>query len=108
MGLTMTFILFNVNRNNISDIVELQNGRRLDTMVSTGDNLMSKIAEAVVDKMFLVALAAAGFNAALADEGQVQNIATQKTICALLGWIPRTRCRSSDADLSDYRYPKGI
>ena len=88
MGLTMTFILFNVNRNNISDIVELQNGRRLDTMVSTGDNLMSKIAEAVVDKMFLVALAAAGFNAALADEGQVQNIATQKTICALLGWIP--------------------
>ena len=88
MGLTMTFILFNTNRNNISDIVEIQNGRRLDTMVSTGDNLASKIAEAAVDKMFLVALAAVGFNAALADSGKLQNIATQDTINALLGWIP--------------------
>ena len=88
MGLTMTFILFNTNRNNISDIVEIQNGRRLDTMVSTGDNLVSKIAEAAVDKMYLVALAAAGFNAALADSGQLQNVATQNIINALLGWIP--------------------
>jgi Na+/melibiose symporter-like transporter len=88
MGLTMTFILFNTNRNSISDIVEIQNGRRLDTMVSTGDNLVSKIAEAVVDKMFLVALAAAGFSAKLADQGLLQNEATQNTINALLGWIP--------------------
>ena len=88
MGLTMTFILFNTNRNNISDIVEIQNGRRLDTMVSTGDSLISKIAEAMVDKLFLVALAAVGFNAALADSGQLQNLATQNTINALLGWIP--------------------
>ena len=88
MGLTMTFILFNTNRNSISDIVELQNGRRLDTMVSTGDNLASKIAEAAVDKLFLVALAAAGFSAKLADEGLLQNAATQNTINALLGWIP--------------------
>ncbi len=84
----MTFILFNTNRNAISDIVEVQNGRRLDTMVSTGDNLASKIAEAVVDKLFLVALAAAGFSAQLADEGKLQSIATQNTINALLGWIP--------------------
>ena len=88
MGLTMTFILFNTNRNSISDIVEIQNGRRLDTMVSTGDNLVSKIAEAAVDKMFLVALAAAGFSAQLADQGLLQNEATQNTINALLGWIP--------------------
>ena len=88
IGLTMTFILMNTNRNNISDIVELQNGRRLDTMVSTGDNLAAKIAEAAVDKLFLVALAASGFNAALSENGGVQNAATQNTICALLGWIP--------------------
>ena len=88
MGLTMTFILFNTNRNAISDIVEVINGRRLDTMVSTGDNLASKIAEAAVDKLFLVALAAAGFSAKLADEGKLQNLATQNTINALLGWIP--------------------
>ncbi|MBO7676566.1 MAG: MFS transporter [Erysipelotrichaceae bacterium] len=88
IGLTMTFILFNTNRNSISDIVEIQNGRRLDTMVSTGDNLASKIAEAAVDKLFLVALAAAGFSAQLADQGVLQNMATQNTINALLGWIP--------------------
>ncbi len=88
MGLTMTFILFNTNRSAISDIVEVQNGRRLDTMVSTGDNLVSKIAEAFVDKLFLVALAAAGFSAQLADQGLLQNETTQTTISALLGWIP--------------------
>lgn len=88
IGLTVTFVMFNTNRNSISDIVEVQNGRRLDTMVSTGDNLASKIAEAAVDKLFLVALAAAGFSARLADQGQLQNIATQNTINALLGWIP--------------------
>lgn len=88
MGITMTFIMFNTNRNRISDIVEVQNGRRLDTMVSTGDNLASKIAEALVDKLFLVALAAAGFSAQLADQGLVQNVTTQNTINALLGWIP--------------------
>ena len=88
IGLTMTFIMFNTNRNAISDIVEVQNGRRLDTMVSTGDNLVSKIAEAFVDKMFLVALAAVGFSAKLADQGIMQNAATQNMINALLGWIP--------------------
>ena len=57
-------------------------------MVSTGDNLASKIAEAAVDKLFLMALAVAGFSAQLADQGVMQNMATQKTINALLGWIP--------------------
>ena len=88
MGLTMTFILMNVNRNNITDIIGAQNGRRLDTMVATGDNLAAKIAEAAVDKVFLVALAASGFNAALAEQGTVQSAATQNTIVAMLGWIP--------------------
>ena len=88
IGLTVTFVEFNTNRNSISDIVEVQNGRRLDTMVSTGDNLASKIAEAAVDKLFLMALAIAGFSAQLADQGVMQNMATQKTINALLGWIP--------------------
>ena len=88
IGLTMTFIMFNTNRNAISDIVEVENGRRLDTMVSTADNLVSKIAEAIVDKMFLVALAAVGFSAQLADQGLMQNAATQNMINALLGWIP--------------------
>ena len=88
IGLTMTFIMFNTNRNFISDIVEVENGRRPDTMVSTAENLVSKIAEAILDKMFLVALAAVGFSAKLAEQGVMQNAATQNMINALLGWIP--------------------
>ena len=42
----------------------------------------------MVDKLFLVALAVAGFSAQLADEGKLQNLTTQNTINALLGWIP--------------------
>lgn len=87
IGLTMTFIIYNMNRNKIADIVEIQSGRRLDTMVSTADSLMSKISEMSVDKVFLVALAAAGFNASLSEQGMEQNIATQNTICALMGWV---------------------
>ena len=71
-----------------SDAERLSFFSSTDTMVSTGDNLASKIAEAAVDKLFLVALAAAGFSARLADQGLLQNVATQNTINALLGWIP--------------------
>ncbi len=88
IGLTMTFIIFNVNRNVISDIVEVQSGRRLDTLVSTADLTMSKIAEASVDKFYLLALAMSGFNASLTEQGLMQNEATQKVICALMGWVP--------------------
>ena len=87
-SLSLSFIMFSTNRNMISDIVELQNGRRLDTIVSTGDSLANKIASGVVDKITLMALAAAGFNAALADQGLLQNISTQNTIIAFLGIVP--------------------
>ena len=30
---------FNTNRNNIADLIEWQSGRRIDSLVSTGDNL---------------------------------------------------------------------
>ena len=88
MSMAMSFVMFSTNRNVISDIVELQNGRRLDTIVSTGDTLANKIATAVVDKITLVVLAAVGFNAALADQGLFQNLATQNAIIALLGIVP--------------------
>ncbi|MDO4198156.1 MAG: MFS transporter [Erysipelotrichaceae bacterium] len=85
MGGTITFIMFNQNRNTISDVVEIQNHRRLDAMVSTGDNLASKIAEAGVTQAMAFALAAAGFDEALKLN---QTIATKNTICALLGIVP--------------------
>lgn len=84
-GATISFIMLNQNRNNISDVVEIQNHRRLDAMVSTGDNLASKLAEALVTQLMAFALAAAGFDESLKIN---QTLATKSVICALLGWIP--------------------
>ena len=84
-GATITFIMLNQNRNNISDVVEIQNHRRLDAMVSTGDNLASKLAEALVTQLMAFALAAAGFNEALKIN---QTVATKTVICGLLGLVP--------------------
>ena len=85
IGGTITFVMFNTNRNNITDIVEHLNGRRIDTMISTGDNLCSKLAEAGAVQLMAVALASAGFDEALQLN---QTPETLKTICALLGWVP--------------------
>lgn len=85
VGATITFIMFNLNRNNIADIVEIQNGRRLDAMVSTGDTLASKIAEAAVVQLMTFALDASGFDEALLIN---QTFATKTVICNLLGLIP--------------------
>lgn len=46
-GLTVCFIMFNTNRNNISDVIEIQTGKRMDTMIAGGDNLINKLAEAL-------------------------------------------------------------
>ncbi len=88
IGTAMCFVIFSTHRNKISDIVELKSGRRIDTVVSTADNLASKVAEAVVDKIFLLSLAAAGFSAKLAEKGLSQSIATQNTIISMITWIP--------------------
>lgn len=85
VGATITFVMFNLNRNNIADIVEIQNGRRLDAMVSTGDTLASKIAEAAVVQLMTFALDASGFDEALLIN---QTFATKTVICNLLGLIP--------------------
>lgn len=85
IGGTLAFVIFNTNRNNISDVVELINGRRLDTMVSMGDTLASKVAEALVGLAMTSVLAWAGFDEALKIN---QTAATKSTICAFLGWVP--------------------
>ncbi len=85
IGGTLAFVLFNTNRNNISDVVEIINGRRLDTMVSMGDTLASKVAEALVGLGMTSAMAWAGFDEALKMN---QTDATRATICAFLGWVP--------------------
>ena len=45
-GLTITFIEFNTNRNNCADILEVQNGVRIDSLIAGGDNLITKLSEA--------------------------------------------------------------
>ncbi len=84
IAVTITFVMFNTNRNNIVDIIEWQSGRRLDSLVSTGDNLAAKLAVAGATQMVAVALSASGFDANLS----VQPTAAINTINAVLGWVP--------------------
>lgn len=84
-GATATFVMFNTNRNNIADILAIQNNRRMDSLVGGGDNLISKLAEALAVSMMTGALTSAGYDVAL---GMSQTPATINTIIALLGWVP--------------------
>ena len=84
IGLAIAFVMFNTNRNNIADLIEWQSGRRIDSLVSTGDNLAAKLAQAAATQLLTFALHLAGFNEALA----AQPAATVSTINALLGWVP--------------------
>lgn len=83
-SMALAFVCFNTNRNNIADLVEWKNGRRIDSLVSTCDNLASKLAKAGANLLMTGALAAAGFNADLPKQPE----AAIDTICALLGWVP--------------------
>jgi GPH family glycoside/pentoside/hexuronide:cation symporter/glucuronide carrier protein len=83
-SMAIAFVMFNTNRNNIADLVEWKNTRRIDSFVSTLDNLASKLAKAGANLLMTGALAAAGFNAELPTQPQT----AIDTICALLGWVP--------------------
>ncbi len=84
VAMAFAFVLFNTNRNNLADLIEYRNGRRIDSLVSTCDNLAAKLSKAGVNLAMTAALGAAGFNAELA----VQPQSAIDTICALLGWVP--------------------
>ena len=84
ISMNLAFVMFNTNRNNIADLIEVKNGRRIDSLVSTCDNLASKLAKAGANLLMTGTLAAAGFNAELPTQPQ----SAIDTICALLGWVP--------------------
>jgi len=84
IAVAITFVMFNTNRNNLSDLVEWREGRRYDGMIGTADNLSTKLGEALAAKLLTGALARAGYNADLA----VQPESAIKAINAMLGWIP--------------------
>jgi GPH family glycoside/pentoside/hexuronide:cation symporter len=84
ISVTFAFVLFNTNRNNIVEIVEAKNGRRIDSMIATTDNLASKMATAGATLLSTLLLDKAGYNAELAVQPQpVINV-----ICVMLGWAP--------------------
>ena len=84
IGLAIAFVMFNTNRNNIAGLVEWDSGRRIDSLVSTGDNLAAKLAQAGATQLLTVAMHLSGFNEAL----PAQPAATLDTINAMLGWVP--------------------
>ena len=84
IAVAITFVMFNTNRNNLSDLVEWREGRRYDGMIGTADNLSSKLGEALAAKLLTGALARAGYNADLA----VQPDSAINAINAMLGWVP--------------------
>jgi len=83
-AMTLAFVLFNTNRNNIADLIEWKQGRRIDSLVCTCDNLASKLSKAGANLLMTGALAAAGFDAELTTQPE----AAITTINALLGWVP--------------------
>lgn len=84
VAVAITFVMFNTNRNNLSDLVEWREGRRYDGMIGTADNLSTKLGEALATKILTGALAAAGYNADLT----VQPDSAIRAINAMLGWVP--------------------
>ncbi len=81
---TFAFILFNTNRNNIGDLVELQYGRRIDSMISTCDGFVSKLSQAMTTLLMTNCLAWAGFDSTLATQSE----SVVNMLNALMGWIP--------------------
>lgn len=84
VAVTVAFVMFNTNRNNIVDLIEWKEGHRLDSMVSTVDNLASKSATALATLAITGMLNRTGFDAKMST--QPESVIT--TINAFLGWIP--------------------
>lgn len=84
VALTITFVMFNTNRNNIVDLIEWRAGRRLDSLVSTADNLASKLAVAGATQLVAIALKFSGFDAKL----PAQPASAINAVNAMLGWVP--------------------
>jgi len=81
---TFTFVMFNTNRNNLTDLIEWKNGRRVDGMIGTADNLATKLGEAIAAWIMTRALSVSGFDSNLA----VLPDSAINAINALLGWVP--------------------
>lgn len=84
VAVTFAYVLFNTNRNNIVDIIEANNGRRIDSMIASADNLASKLAVAGATQLVAILMANAGYDANL----PVQPVEAINVINLMLGWAP--------------------
>ncbi|GHU83925.1 sugar transporter [Clostridia bacterium] len=84
LSVALAFVLLNVNRNQIVDIIEVNEGRRIDSMIATADNLVNKLAVAGMTQVFTLSLSLAGFNADL----PAQPPSVIHVITLMLGWVP--------------------
>ncbi len=82
---TIAFIMFNINRASIVDIIEKKNGRRIDSMVSTSDSFASKLSSAGATQLIAISLSLSGFDASLSG---AQPEAAINTINNMLGFVP--------------------
>ncbi|GHT66995.1 sugar transporter [Spirochaetia bacterium] len=83
-SVSIAYVMMNTNRNNIVDLIEWKDGRRIDSLVSTADGLASKLASAGATQLIAISLSVTGFNASL----DKQPDSAINTIILLLGWAP--------------------
>jgi Na+/melibiose symporter-like transporter len=81
---TYAFVLFSTNRNQIVDILQKKHGRRVDAMIASTDNLISKLATAGATAVLTLSLGRAGFNGALPEQPR----AAIDVLNFFLGWAP--------------------
>ena len=84
IAVSITFIMFNTNRNNLSDLVAWREGRRMDGMIGTADNLASSLAKLIAAKLMTGALAASRWDHTL----DVQPQSAIDAINAMVGIVP--------------------
>lgn len=83
-SIALAYVAFNTNRNSIADLLEKRSGKRIDGIVATSENFISKLSKAGVNLLMTTTLSIAGFNAEL----NVQPDNAIYTLTALLGIVP--------------------
>ena len=83
-SIALAYVAFNTNRNSIADLLERKSGKRIDGIVATSENFISKLSKAAVNLLMTTTLSIAGFNAELST----QPVPAIHTLNALLGVVP--------------------
>lgn len=83
-SIALSYVMFNTNRTVIADLLEKRSGQRIDGIVATSENFISKFSKAGANILMTTFLARAGFDVNLA----AQPNSFIRALNALLGIIP--------------------